>query len=121
MAGKVVIADSAEFDLKAETLANTLFRRVLYTTQQMQVVAMCIQPLKMIYPETHLYTTQMFTVVAGSALILVKDAANMLEAGQSLIVPAGALHTVLNKSETEPLRLWTIYAPPEHAPGVKQP
>jgi mannose-6-phosphate isomerase-like protein (cupin superfamily) len=116
MSGKVVIADSAEFDLTAETLANTLFRRVLYTTQQMQVVAMCIQPLKMIYPETHLYTTQMFT-----ALILVKDAANMLEAGQSLIVPAGALHTVLNKSETEPLRLWTIYAPPEHAPGVKQP
>jgi mannose-6-phosphate isomerase-like protein (cupin superfamily) len=116
-----LLEESVQFDLLAETLANNLFRRVLYTTQQMQVVAMCLQPLKLIYPETHLYTTQMFTVAAGSALFIVHEAATLLTAGQSLIVPAGALHTVLNPSETEPLRLWTMYAPPEHAPGVKQP
>jgi mannose-6-phosphate isomerase-like protein (cupin superfamily) len=108
---------AAPFDLTSTTLENSLFRNVLYTTAQLQIVAMNVKDR--IKTETHRYTTQMITVVAGSARVFIDDQAFTIKAGQSIIVPAGATHTVLSVGP-EPLRLWTVYAPPEHEPGVKQ-
>jgi mannose-6-phosphate isomerase-like protein (cupin superfamily) len=110
--------ESVSFNLRQLVLDNSFYRKVLYTTQQMQVVAMSIDPRRSIHPEVHNYITQMFTVIAGSATISVNDVEHIVGEGDSVLVPAGAKHEVYNNSEIRTLKLWTVYAPPQHEPGT---
>ncbi len=105
-------------DVARLTRENTAYRKVVYTDPQMQLVLMSIEPTdEGIEVEVHEYTTQFFLVEAGRGTALLDGIVHVpLSEGTGLIVPARALHEVLNTSETESLKIYTIYCPPVHPP-----
>lgn len=107
------------FNLTLLARANTWFRNVVYTTQQVQLVTMAIAPGRSIPTETHRWTSQVITVVSGTADIAIEATLHRLKAGETIIVPAGSKH-IVSATGTETLKLWTLYAPPEHEPSLQQ-
>jgi mannose-6-phosphate isomerase-like protein (cupin superfamily) len=99
------------------TVANEDFRRVLYTGEHLQLVLMTLQPGEEIGAETHEDRDQFFRIEEGSGEIHIDGKANRVEDDFAVIVPAGALHNVVNTGD-RPLRLYTIYGPPEHVDGT---
>ena len=104
-------------DIEQATLANADFRRVLYTGKNLQLVLMTLPPGCDIGEEVHEDRDQFFRIEEGRGTIFIDGAANRVEADFAAIVPAGARHNVVNDGDS-PLRLYTIYAPPEHRDGV---
>ncbi|MFC1632625.1 cupin domain-containing protein [Patescibacteria group bacterium] len=104
-------------NLEKETLANDNFRKVLYTAKQSQLVLMSLQAGEEIGAEVHDDHDQFFRVEAGTGKAIIDGNEYTLEDGISVTVPAGADHNVINTGD-EPLKLYTIYSPPEHADGV---
>lgn len=104
-------------DIEKLTEENTDFRRVLYTAKGMQLVLMAIQPGEEIGEEVHDDRDQFFRVEAGSGEILIDGNRQGIRADMAMIVPAGARHNVKNTGG-DPLKLYTIYAPPEHRDGT---
>src|ERR1044072_980007 len=98
------------------TKANDDFRRVLYTGQNLQLVLMAIQPGEDIGAEVHEDHDQFFRVDAGKGEVEIDGKRTRIEDGFAVIVPAGARHNVINTG-AEPLRLYTLYAPPPHQDG----
>ena len=96
---------------------NTDFRRVLYTGKHMQLVLMSLAPGEEIGEEVHDDGDQFFRVEEGSGEVIIDGKAHPIEDDIAVIVPAGARHNVRNTGD-EPLRLYTIYAPPEHVDGT---
>ena len=101
------------------TVSNEDFRRVLYTGHHLQLVAMCLQPGDEIGEEVHTDRDQFFRIEAGSGVIDIDGVANAVEDDFAVIVPAGARHNVRNTGSA-PLKLYTIYGPPEHLDGIVQ-
>lgn len=97
---------------------NVNFRKVLYTGKHFQLVLMSLKPGESIGEETHKDTDQFFRVDAGEGKVMIDGVEQKIENGDAIIVPAGAKHNITNTSETEPLSLYTIYAPPHHRDGV---
>jgi mannose-6-phosphate isomerase-like protein (cupin superfamily) len=104
-------------DIAAETQLNSAFRRVLFTTIHMQVVVMALKSGEDIGSEVHPHTDQVLTFVDGFALAVVNGSTQNVGPGDIVIVPAGMRHNFTNVGE-EPLRLYTIYSPPNHEPGT---
>lgn len=104
-------------DIEKLTEENTDFRRVLYTGKNMQLVLMSLKPGEEIGEEVHDDRDQFFRVEMGKGEVLIDGKRHAVEADDAIIVPAGARHNVVNKG-TEPLRLYTLYAPPEHKDGT---
>ena len=104
-------------DIEKLTEENTDFRRVLYTGQNMQLVLMSLKPGEEIGEEVHDDRDQFFRIEMGKGEVLIDGKRHAVEADDAIIVPAGARHNVVNKG-TEPLRLYTLYAPPEHKDGT---
>lgn len=105
-------------DIETETLDNDHFRKVLFTTQRSQLVLMTLQAGEEIGVEKHDTHDQFFRVEAGEGEARVEGTVYPLKDGTALVVPAGSEHNVVNTSKTEPLRLYTIYSPPEHPDGT---
>lgn len=101
------------------TEENDDFRRVLYTGHNLQLVLMCIQPGDEIGSEVHQDRDQFFRVEAGSGEISIDRNVHLLNPDDGVIVPQGSRHNVRNTG-SRPLRLYTIYAPPEHRDGTVQ-
>lgn len=104
-------------NIEQATLDNTDFRRVLYTTQQMQLVLMALQPGEEIGEEVHDDVSQFFRFEAGRGEVWIDGVCHAVEGDDAVIVPAGARHNV-KATGAEPLRLYTIYSPPEHVDGT---
>ena len=104
-------------DIEKRTEDNGDFRRVLYTGSNMQLVLMALQPGEEIGSEVHDDRDQFFRVEAGSGEIVIDGATSPVKADMAMIVPAGARHNVRNTG-SEPLKLYTLYAPPEHRDGT---
>ena len=104
-------------DIETLTEDNRDFRRVLYTGKQMQLVLMALQPGEEIGSEVHDDRDQFFRVEAGKGEIVIDGTTSQVESDMAMIVPAGARHNVRNTGG-EPLRLYTLYAPPEHREGT---
>jgi len=100
-------------DIEDLTEDNTDFRRVLYTGKHMQLVLMSLEPGEEIGEEVHDDGDQFFRVEEGSGEVIIDGKVNPVEDDIAVIVPAGARHNVRNTGD-EPLRLYTIYSPPEH-------
>lgn len=100
-------------DVIATVDKNTNFRRVLYTGKNMQLVAMSLKPGEEIGAETHDDVDQFFRFERGTGVVVINGVRTPVKAETMVIVPAGALHNVINTGK-EPLRLYTIYTPPEH-------
>ena len=104
-------------DIETLTKENTDFRRVLYTGRNLQLVLMALQPGEEIGEEVHEDRDQFFRVEKGKGEIVIDGVTTKIKSDIAMIVPAGARHNVRNTSE-KVLRLYTIYAPPEHMDGT---
>src|SRR5690606_38637833 len=104
-------------DIEEQTEANSDFRRVLYTGKNLQLVLMCIEPGSEIGEEVHDDRDQFFRVEEGEGEVRIDGRASPIENDDAIVVPAGARHNIVNTGE-EPLRLYTLYAPPEHRDGT---
>lgn len=103
-------------NIEAETLANTDYRRVLYTAKNCQLVLMSLKPGEEIGEEVH-HLDQFIRIEGGSAKAIMDGVEHELCADHAIIVPAGMRHNVINTGDVD-LKLYTIYAPPEHKDGV---
>lgn len=99
------------------TEENGDFRRVLYTGHNLQLVLMAIQPGDEIGEEVHDDRDQFFRIEAGEGEIWIDGLCHTVKADDGIIVPQGASHNV-KSTGTVPLRLYTIYGPPEHVDGT---
>lgn len=106
-------------NIEQRTVENQDFRRVLYTGHNLQLVLMTLQPGDEIGEEVHEDRDQFFRIEEGSGIVDIDGVPNEVEGDYAVIVPAGARHNVRNTSSV-PLRLYTIYAPPEHRDGIVQ-
>ncbi len=104
-------------NIEQATVANEDFRRVLYTGEHLQLVLMTLPPGCDIGEEVHEDRDQFFRIEEGEGEIRIDGVANRVEDDFAVIVPAGARHNVINTG-TAPLRLYTIYGPPEHKDKV---
>ena len=104
-------------DIEARTTANTDFRRVLFTGPHLQLVLMSLEPGDEIGQEIHDDTDQFFRVETGTGLVSVDDVDTPIGDGSGIVIPAGTRHNIKNTG-SEPLKLYTLYAPPEHADGI---
>lgn len=103
-------------NIEAVTEANDAFRRVLYTGHNLQLVVMTLQPGEEIGAEVHDDRDQFFRFEAGQGEVLVDDTTYRVKADDAVIVPQGARHNVRCTGD-EPLKMYTIYGPPEHVDG----
>ena len=106
-------------DVEKLTKANADFRHVLYTGKHLQLVLMTLPPGCDIGAEVHADRDQFFRFEAGSGKVDIDDNSYDVADGSGIIVPAGARHNVRNTGD-EPLKLYTIYGPPEHKDGIIQ-
>jgi mannose-6-phosphate isomerase-like protein (cupin superfamily) len=107
-------------DIEKLTEENEFFRKVLFTGKHEQLVVMALKPGEEIGEEVHDQVDQFFRLEAGTAkFIFNKTEEHLVSApGGSVIVPAGTLHNVINASNNETLKLYTIYSPPNHPDGT---
>lgn len=99
---------------------NGSFRKVLYTSAYSQLVLMSLKPGEEIGMETHPDNDQFFRFESGEGRCLIDDDMYEVADGTAIVVPAGAEHNVLNISETEDLKLYTIYSPAHHKDGIER-
>jgi mannose-6-phosphate isomerase-like protein (cupin superfamily) len=104
-------------NIEAQTVENDDFRHVLYTGHNLQLVLMTLKPGEEIGEEVHEDRDQFFRFEKGTGVVVIDGAENRVEEDFGVIVPAGARHNVKNTGD-EPLRLYTIYGPPEHLDGL---
>ena len=103
-------------DVKRAAKENSFFRKVLVTSHMSQVVLMSLLPGEEIGTESH-EGDQLLYAVKGEGVAVINGVQEPFEKGTMLCVPAGAVHNVINTSD-EPFKLYTIYAPPQHAGGT---
>ncbi len=103
-------------DIESIAIGNEDFRRVLYTARNCQLVLMALKPDEDIGAEVH-KLDQFFRVEAGRGEAVLDGVTTAIEPGYAVIVPAGTRHNIINTG-TEPLKLYTLYAPPNHRDGV---
>jgi Mannose-6-phosphate isomerase len=100
-------------------LKNTYFRQVLFTAKHSQLVVMCLEPGEEIGDEVHANVDQFFRIERGDArFVFDEKEQRLVHDGDGVVVPAGTYHNVINASKTAPLKLYTIYSPPNHPDGT---
>jgi mannose-6-phosphate isomerase-like protein (cupin superfamily) len=104
-------------DIEEMTEHNSDFRRVLYTGRQLQLVLMSIEPGDEIGEEVHPDRDQFFRVEKGKGEVWIDGHRTKIESDFAIVVPAGARHNIKNTGE-KPLKLYTLYGPPEHVDGT---
>lgn len=103
-------------DIEGLTVENADFRRVLYTAKHCQLVLMALKPKEEIGAEVH-ELDQFFRVEEGTGVAILDGVSTPIRAGFAVIVPAGTKHNIINTG-TGPLRVYTLYSPPNHRDGV---
>ena len=101
-----------------ETKNNENFRKVLYTGKYSQLVLMTLKPGEEIGMEVHQTLDQFFRIEEGNGKAIIDGNEYILGAEDVIIVPAGANHNIINTSDSESLKLYTIYSPPNHQDGI---
>lgn len=105
-------------NIEKDTLENENFRRVLYTGKHSQLVLMSLKPKEEIGMEVHTDNDQFFRFEKGQGKCIIDGNEYDLQDGSAIVVPAGAQHNIINVSETDDLKLYTIYSPAHHKDGV---
>lgn len=101
-------------NIEKETIENENFREVLYTGEYSQLVLMTLKPKEEIGLEVHEDTDQFFRFESGEGKVVINEAEYPVVDGDAVIVPSGAKHNVINTSDSEPLKMYTIYSPAHH-------
>ena len=105
-------------NIEKDTLENTNFRKVLYTSSHFQLVLMTLKPNEEIGEEIHKENDQFFRFESGTGKCIIDGTTYELKDGDAVIVPSGAKHNIINTSATTELKMYTIYAPPHHKDGI---
>jgi mannose-6-phosphate isomerase-like protein (cupin superfamily) len=101
------------------TEKNKYFRQVLFTGKYTQLVVMSLKPLEEIGNEVHPKVDQFFRIESGKVRFVFNNKEiHNAQTGDAVIVPAGTWHNVINLSKTLPLKLYTLYSPPNHPAGT---
>ncbi len=101
------------------TETNVNFRKVLFTGKFTQLVVMCLKGGEEIGREVHDDVDQFFRIEEGEAEFIFNDEERyQVKADDAVIVPAGTIHNVINRSKTDDLKLYTLYSPPNHPDGT---
>lgn len=100
-------------NLCKETDYNKYYRKVLKTSEKIQLVVMRINPGSSIKLERHKDIDQFIYIKSGKGILILNGVNQQLNPGSAVIIPAGAWHQVINTSVTD-LKLFTIYSPPAH-------
>lgn len=103
-------------DIESLAVENEEFRRVLYTERYCQLVLMALKPHEEIGAEVHTLD-QFFRVEDGAGEAVLDGVRTPIQPGCVVVVPAGTNHNVVNTGSV-PLRLSTVYVPPNHRDGV---
>ena len=102
------------------TLENENFRKVLYTARHSQLVVMNLLPGEDIGEEVHTLD-QFLRVEKGTGKAVLDGKETLIGDGSAIIVPSGTRHNIINTSAEKPMKLYTIYSPPNHADGSVHP
>jgi mannose-6-phosphate isomerase-like protein (cupin superfamily) len=103
-------------DIESITVKNVDFRQVLYTARNCQLVVMALKPQEEIGAEVH-KLDQFFRVEEGIGEAVLDGVRTAIRAGFAVVVPAGTNHNIINTGSA-PMKLYTLYAPPNHRDGV---
>lgn len=101
-------------NIEKDTLGNENFRKVLYSGKHSQLVLMNLKPKEEIGMEVHPDNDQFFRFEKGEGKCIIDGNEYNLSDGVAIVVPSGAQHNVINTSETEDLKMYTIYSPAHH-------
>ena len=104
-------------NIENASLGNENFRKVLYTAKNCQLVVMSLKPNEDIGEEVH-KLDQFIRCEAGEGRAVLDGVPREFVAGFAVIIPAGTKHNIINTSATAPLKLYTLYAPPNHNDGT---
>lgn len=104
-------------DIEELSEKNSNFRRVLYTGKNLQLVMMALQPGEEIGEEIHDDGDQFFRVEEGEGEVLIDGNLSRIKSGDAVLIPGGARHNIVNTGKRS-LRVYTLYAPPEHRDGT---
>jgi len=105
-------------NIEKEALDNSNFRKVLYTSKHSQLVLMCLRPKEEIGMEVHPDNDQFFRFEKGQGKCVIDGNEYEVGDGTAVVVPSGAEHNVINMSDSEELKLYTIYSPAHHKDGI---
>ena len=103
-------------NIEKESLENEYFRKVLYTDSNVQLVVMALQPGEDIGEEVH-QLDQFIRVEKGEGKTVLDGVESPITEGSAVIIPTGTKHNIINTG-AEPMKLYTLYAPPNHKPGT---
>lgn len=104
-------------DIESLTHENDDFRHVVYTGKHLQLVLMTLQPGEEIGAEIHAGHDQFFRVEKGKGEVWIDGLCTAIKRDDAIVVPAGARHNIMNTGD-KPLRLYTLYGPPQHRDGT---
>lgn len=105
-------------NLETDTLKNNYFRQVLYTAPHSQLVLMSLKPMEEIGMEVHPENDQFLRFEAGEGKAIINGVEYLFATGDCVIVPANSQHNIINTSETQDLKLYTVYSPAHHPDGT---
>ncbi len=104
-------------NIEKETKDNNLYRRVIFTAHYSQLVLMNLKPGEEIGEEVH-GLDQFLRFEEGEGKAVLNGEEFLVSDGFAVVVPAGARHNVINTSTDKPLKLYTVYSPPNHLDGT---
>jgi len=105
-------------NIENDTIANSNFRKVLYTSKHSQLVLMSLKPNEEIGEETHPDNDQFFRIEAGRGKCVIDGNNYQIKDGDAIVVPAGAKHNIINEDDEAELKMYTIYSPAHHKDGI---
>lgn len=105
-------------NIEKETLENLNFRKVLATNAYSQLVVMSLKPREEIGMEVHEGTDQFLRIESGVGQAILDGQVYEIFDGFAIVVPAGTNHNIINSSDTEEMKLYTIYSPAHHKDGT---
>ena len=105
-------------NIEEETESNDNFRKVLFTAKHSQLVVMNLVPMEDIGEETHDNVDQFIRIEEGTGKAVLNDKEYEIEEDFAIVIPAGTKHNIINTSDEEPMKLYTVYSPPEHPDGT---
>lgn len=104
--------------IEQETLDNTYFRHVIFTSNHSQLVLMSLKPMEEIGMEVHPDNDQFLRFESGVGKAIIGGEEFTINAGDAVVVPSGTEHNIMNTSATEEMKLYTIYSPAHHPDGT---
>ncbi len=107
---------SYQSNIIRDTQENNNFRKVSFTGPKSQLVVMHIPPGGEIGKETHDHVEQTLFFLSGSGKAILNGVESAVVAGDAVVVTPGTEHNFINDG-SEPLKVYTIYTPPNHIDG----